>query len=84
MTWAEASGKATLYTYSVVHRNDLPPFADLVPYVTAIVDLAEGPRLMTRIVDCALGDVYIGMDLQVVFESLDDTISIPLFRPAVP
>ena len=37
--WEEASGRATLYTWSVVHQNDLPPFGERVPYVAAIVDL---------------------------------------------
>ncbi|MCX3286725.1 OB-fold domain-containing protein [Streptomyces sp. NEAU-H22] len=50
VTWETASGRATLYTWSVVHRNDLPPFAERVPYVAAVVELAEGPRMMTEIV----------------------------------
>ncbi|MDX2690717.1 Zn-ribbon domain-containing OB-fold protein [Streptomyces scabiei] len=48
--WEEASGRATLYTWSVVHRNDLPPFGERTPYVPAVVDLAEGPRMMTEVV----------------------------------
>ncbi|MFJ4539274.1 Zn-ribbon domain-containing OB-fold protein [Streptomyces tibetensis] len=50
VTWETASGRATLYTWSVVHRNDLPPFSGRVPYVAAVVELAEGPRMMTEIV----------------------------------
>ncbi|MGW6291713.1 Zn-ribbon domain-containing OB-fold protein [Streptomyces sp. NPDC055058] len=50
VTWETASGRATLYTWSVVHRNDLPTFAGRTPYVPAVVDLAEGPRMMTEIV----------------------------------
>ncbi|MFB6845956.1 Zn-ribbon domain-containing OB-fold protein [Streptomyces sp. NPDC056373] len=50
VTWETASGRATLYTWSVVHRNDLPPFSHRVPYVAAVVALAEGPRMMTEIV----------------------------------
>ena len=61
--WEEASGAATLYTYSIVRRNDLPPFNERVPYVAAVVDLAEGPRMLTNLVDCDLGDVRIGMPL---------------------
>ena len=52
MSWEEASGDATLYTWSVVHQNDLPPFNERVPYVAAVVDLAEGPRMMTNVVGC--------------------------------
>lgn len=50
VTWEDASGLATLYTWSVVHRNDLPPFGERTPYVAAVVDLAEGPRMSTEVV----------------------------------
>ncbi|MFI7015557.1 Zn-ribbon domain-containing OB-fold protein [Streptomyces sp. NPDC050164] len=50
VVWEPASGRATLYTWSVVHRNELPPFAERTPYVAAVVDLAEGPRMMTEVV----------------------------------
>ena len=49
VSWEEASGDATLYTWSVVHQNDLPPFNKRVPYVAAVVDLVEGPRMMTNV-----------------------------------
>ncbi|MFG3285361.1 Zn-ribbon domain-containing OB-fold protein [Streptomyces sp. NPDC048111] len=65
--WSPASGRATLYTWSVVHRNDLPPFGERVPYVAAVVDLAEGPRMMTEVVDCPEGELRIGMELTVTF-----------------
>ncbi|WP_307805903.1 Zn-ribbon domain-containing OB-fold protein [Streptomyces chrestomyceticus] len=67
--WEEASGRATLYTWSVVHRNDLPPFGERVPYVAAVVDLAEGPRMMTEVVDCPEADLRIGMPLRVRFRT---------------
>jgi uncharacterized protein len=78
----ELSGRATLYTYSVVHVNPAPPFGDLVPYVAAIVDLEEGPRMMTRLVDVDEAEVRIGMPLQVTFERADDDEGVALFRPA--
>ena len=59
--WLEASGSATLYTWSTVHVNGLPPFAERVPYVAAVVELAEGPRLMTNIIDCDPDTLEIGM-----------------------
>ena len=65
--WEEASGRATLYTWSTVHRNDLPPFAGRTPYVAAVVDLAEGPRMMTQIVDCAEAELAAGMRLRVLY-----------------
>ncbi|MFC8512853.1 Zn-ribbon domain-containing OB-fold protein [Streptomyces sp. NPDC057257] len=76
VTWERASGRATLYTWSVVHRNDLPPFGERVPYVAAVVDLAEGPRMMTEIVGCAEGELRAGMELEVVFRD-----GVAVFRP---
>ena len=80
--WFEASGKATLYTWSVVHRNDLPPFGERVPYVAAVVDLAEGPRMMTNVVDCEFDALEIGMALDAVFHPTSDEVTIVQFRPA--
>ncbi len=78
--WEEASGRATLYTYSVVHRNDLPPWPDRVPYVAAVVDLDEGPRMMTNVVDCPPDDVAVGMALEATFRE-EEGWAFPAFRP---
>jgi hypothetical protein len=80
--WEDASGYATLYTWSTVHVNDLPPFPERVPYVAAIVELAEGPRMMTNVVDCDDAHLEVGMALQVRYRDLDDEFSIPVFAPA--
>jgi uncharacterized protein len=80
--WEEASGRATLYTYSIVRRNDLPPFKDRVPYIAAVVELEEGVRMTTDVVDCPLDEVAIGMPLEVTFRAIDDELSAPVFRPA--
>jgi uncharacterized protein len=81
VSWVQASGRATLYTWSVVHSNDLPPFGDRVPYVAAVVDLEEGPRMMTNVVDCDAAGLRIGMDLEVTFAQRTDDVTLPLFRP---
>lgn len=79
--WEQASGRATLYTYSTVHRNDLPPFAGRVPYVAAVVALDEGPRMMTNVVECEPDLLEVGMALEVTFRSVTDDVSVPVFRP---
>ena len=79
--WEEATGRGELYTYSVVRRNDLPPFHERVPYVAAIVDLEEGPRAMTNVVDCEFDDLAIGMPLEVTFREISDDYTIPVFKP---
>jgi uncharacterized protein len=82
VSWEEASGRAVLYTWSVVHNNDLPPFSDRLPYVAAVVDLAEGPRLMTNIVDCDEDQLRVGMPLQVAYREIAEHVTIPVFVPA--
>jgi uncharacterized OB-fold protein len=82
--WFEASGRATLYTWSVVRQNDLPPFNERVPYVAALVDLEEGPRMMSNVVDCEFDALEGGMALEVVFDTVSDepAVALPRFRPA--
>ncbi len=77
--WYEASGEATLYTWSVIYNNDMPPFRDRVPYVAAIVDLAEGPRMMTNVVECPFAELQVGMPLKVTFQPISDEFTIPVF-----
>lgn len=72
LSWVEVSGTATLYSFTVIRGSE--------PHVLAVVELTEGPRMMTNIVDCPLDAIRIGMQLQVVFRSLDGTV-LPVFRP---
>ena len=80
--WEQASGRATLYTWSVVRQNDLPPWPDRVPYVAAVVDLEEGPRMLTNVEGCAPEELQVGMPLVVDFRDETDEITLPIFRPA--
>jgi len=77
----EASGRAILYSY-VIHHRPVPGFTP--PYAIAVVQLEEGPRLMTNIVDCPQTPeaLVLDMPLEVAFTALDDDITLPFFRPA--
>ncbi len=77
----KASGKAKLYSY-IIHHRPAPGFTP--PYSIAVVELDEGPRMMTNIVDCPQTPEALTLDmpLEVKFEKLDDIIALPLFRPA--
>ena len=77
----EASGRATLHSY-VIHHRPVPGFKP--PYAIAVVELEEGPRMMTNIVDCPQTPeaLVLDMPLEVVFEKFSDTISLPFFQPA--
>ncbi|HEY1828412.1 MAG TPA: Zn-ribbon domain-containing OB-fold protein [Acidimicrobiales bacterium] len=80
--WHEASGEGTLYTWSVIYNNDQPIFRDRVPYVAAIVDLAEGPRMVTNVIDCPFEELSIGMPLKVTYMPISDDYTIPVFVKA--
>jgi uncharacterized protein len=82
VTAVEASGRATLYTYSTVFMNDLPPFKERLPYTAAVVDLAEGPRLMTTIAGADPADLRIGMPLRAVPVEIADGVTAFVFSPA--
>ncbi|MFE4636085.1 Zn-ribbon domain-containing OB-fold protein [Streptomyces sp. NPDC056773] len=86
VTWETASGRATLYTWSVIHRNDLPPFGERVPYVAAVVDLEEGPRMMTEVVGGGGGgelpELRVGMELEVRFREAAEGVWVAVFAPA--
>jgi hypothetical protein len=80
VSWFQASGKAVLWSY-VIHHRQVPGFTP--PYAIAVVQLAEGPRMMTNIVDCAQTPEALALDmpLEVVFAKQDDVITLPFFRP---
>ena len=81
--WVQASGKATLFTYGIVQRAPHPGFVDDVPFVTAVVELEEGPKMATNIVieDPTPENLQIGMALEVVFEDITDELALPKFKP---
>lgn len=79
--WVEASGRGRVHTFSVVHRNGMPGWRDEVPYVVAVIELSEGPRIMTNVVDCDPGDVAVEMAVEVVFVEQGEQ-TLPKFRPA--
>ena len=76
-----ASGRGTVYSFTVTNQNQAPGFRDEVPYVLAIVELAEGPRIMTNIVGCAPADVRIGAAVEVVFDDVTPEVTLAKFRP---
>ena len=76
-----ASGRARLYTWTAVHQN-AAPFDARTPYLVAMVDLLEGPRLMTVIEDCPFESLCADMELAITFREDDDGFVVPVFRPA--
>ena len=82
LVWVTASGRGTVYTYTVARRPTHPAFAARTPYVIAIVELEEGPRMTTNIVDCNPDSVKIGMAVEAAFEDVSPEVTLVVFRPA--
>jgi len=78
--WVVASGRGTVYSFTVIRQNMSRSFRHLVPYVVALVDLEEGPRLMTNIVGCPPEQVQIGSAVRVRFDAVSDEIALPFFE----
>jgi len=80
--WIEASGKAVLYAYAVNTYGVPFPFVPEMPYVTAMIDLPEGVRMISNIKGCDPRELENGMKLEVFFEKASEEISLPMWRPA--
>src|SRR5262249_46705444 len=81
LEWREASGRGTVFATTVIRQMGLEPFMTRVPYNVSIVELEEGPRLLTNVVGVEPEDVRIGMGVVLEAEVHGD-IGLPLFRPA--
>ncbi len=80
--WFTASGRGRLYSYVINHRPP-PNFRDIAPYVIAVVELEEGPRMMANIigVEPAPEQLPIDLPVEVTWERLNDDVTLPMFRP---
>ena len=79
--WIEASGKGKIHTYSIVERPPSPQFSEDVPYIVAIIELEEGPRMMSNVLEMSHEDIRIDMPVEIVFEDVTESVTIPKFRP---
>ena len=78
LVWEDASGAGTIASYTVVHRGVSPDFE--APYVIALVDLAEGPRMMSQIIDADPEALAVGSSVRVDFAAWSEDITLPVFR----
>jgi uncharacterized OB-fold protein len=79
--WRECSGKGSIYTFAIQFRPQMPGFTP--PYITAIVQLEEGPRMMTNIVGIENPmpeDIHCDMPVEVVWDDVNDEVTLPMFR----
>lgn len=83
LAWIEASGRGTVFSWIIVH-HPVPHevYAGEVPYVVAIIELAEGVRMASNVIDCAPDTVHADMPVEVTFRDNGAGVILPLFRPA--
>ncbi|MEK3889941.1 Zn-ribbon domain-containing OB-fold protein [Bacillus sp. FSL K6-3431] len=79
LEWAPASGHARLKTWGVVHRPGHPGWQAVAPYILGIVELEEGPTMMTHLLLDPVQDLHIGLPLQISFTKCND-VWLPFFK----
>jgi len=80
--WQPVSGRGRLHSYTVIHQPANPVFRGDVPYVYALVQLDEGPRMIANLVDCPLEAVQIDMPLVATYDDVTPEVTLVKFRPA--
>jgi uncharacterized protein len=79
--WIKISGLGKIYSYVVFRTAYHPAYQNDIPYVVGLIRLAEGPQMESNIVGCRVEDVKIDMPVQVVFDDVTDSVSLPKFKP---
>jgi uncharacterized OB-fold protein len=82
LRWTDVSGEGTVYAVSIHYRPGVAEMKARVPYAVALVDLAEGVRLLTNVVGCDPESVRVGQRVSVTWEELSDGRHLPLFEPS--
>lgn len=85
LEWREVPGRGRVYTFTVARRPTAPPWADSLPQILAVVELDEGPRISTELVNVDPEKVFVGMRLRPVFcPTSDDEVVLLRFEPSEP
>ncbi len=80
--WSPSTGRGKLATWTVVRLPMHPDFAEEVPYAPAVIELDDGIRMVSWVVDCPPEDLRAGMRVEVVFDDVTDEVTLPKFRRA--
>jgi uncharacterized OB-fold protein len=80
IVWSPASGRGKVYSFTQVHRAPSSAFEGGLPYIVAVIELDEGPHLMSSIVGCEPSRVTVGMPVTVDYADFGD-VTLPVFRP---
>lgn len=79
--WVKVSGNGRLYSYTVIEQPANPAFRADVPYIYALVQLAEGPRMITNLVECAPEAARVDMPVVAVFDDVTPEVTLVKFKP---
>jgi len=82
LDWVTVSGRGRLHSFTVIHQPANPAFRGDVPYVYALVQLDEGPRMISTVIDCRPEDVHIDMPLVATYADVTRDVTLVKFRPA--
>lgn len=80
--WAKSSGRGTVFTWTVIARALHPTFQQDVPYAPVVIEMDEGVRVLSELVDCSPDELVMGMPVEVVFADVTAEITLPKFRRA--
>ena len=80
--WVKLSGKGRVASFIIVHRSRSPLFPGGAPFVTAIIETAEGLRMLSNVVGCKPEEVRMDMPVEVTFEDVSAELTVPRFKPA--
>lgn len=79
--WVKSPGRGKVWTFSIHHMGPTKAYKGDGSYVVALIELEEGVKMMSNVVDCDVSDVKIGMEVEVVFDDVTDEVTLPKFRP---
>jgi uncharacterized OB-fold protein len=80
-TWTAVSGRGRIFSYVVYHRVYHPGFADEVPYAVAVIELDEGPRMISNVIGIAPDKLACDMEVEVIYQPITEAITLPKFKP---
>jgi uncharacterized OB-fold protein len=82
LEWLQSAGKGKVVTFTVTYESAPPAFYAAVPYAVAIIELDEGYRMMSNLVECDFDALECDMAVEIVFDAVTEEVTLPKFRPA--
>lgn len=79
--WKPASGRGTVHTYTVIRQNLAPPWKQWLPYVVAMIELDEGPQMMSNVTHCDIDQLRVGLPVECYMVAVEDGLAVPFWRP---